>query len=340
MTDEAKSPAPEPPAEGSSPKMIDVQGMIRQASKRVSVDRLVQQGKRYINVLSKDKIDELINQAVKNIADKYRAIAAGIAGAAPIAAPEELQAEAKGEFNELLQTYQQTAKAKSDLELSKQALDAEIEEMRKDLEKQKALADGRVSEEAEKALIVGFKEFERELDKQVVKVFEKRKLILEESASPEAVAELKGVESAIRPIISRLVAAERERFQMAGGQSRETLMMEKRLEKLYAQIGALENALKTITSSKVYSNQQIQNVLRQLGLAQEDKNFEKKKEMLKFVLTANKDIRIQSKTLEDKGISLAKPQGYDEAIKSMPATPVESTPVAAPPSVTPTTPGS
>jgi len=66
--------------------MIDVQGMIRQASKRVSVDRLVQQGKRYINVLSKDKIDELINQAVKNIADKYRAIAAGIAGAGPVAA--------------------------------------------------------------------------------------------------------------------------------------------------------------------------------------------------------------------------------------------------------------
>ncbi|HEX7897851.1 MAG TPA: hypothetical protein VF950_08835 [Planctomycetota bacterium] len=338
MTDETKSPAPEPPAEGSSPKMIDVQGMIRQASKRVSVDRLVQQGKRYINVLSKDKIDELINQAVKNIADKYRAIAAGIAGAGPVAAPEELQAEAKGEFNELLQTYQQTAKAKSDLELSKQALDAEIEEMRKDLEKQKALADGRVSEEAEKALIVGFKEFERELDKQVVKVFEKRKLILEESASPEAVAELKGVESAIRPIISRLVAAERERFQMAGGQSRETLMMEKRLEKLYAQIGALEAALKTITSSKVYSNQQIQNVLRQLGLAQEDKNFEKKKEMLKFVLTANKDIRTQSKTLEEKGISLAKPQGLEEALKSMPATPVEPTPAAAPPP--PTTPGS
>ena len=334
MTDEPKSPAPEPPAEGSSPKMIDVQGMIRQASKRVSVDRLVQQGKRYINVLSKDKIDELINQAVKNIADKYRAIAAGIAGA-PAAAPEELQAEAKGEFNELLQTYQQTAKAKSDLEQSKQALDAEIEEMRKDLEKQKALADGRLSEEAEKALIVGFKEFERELDKQVVKVFDKRKLILQESESPEAIAELKGVESAIRPIIARLVAAERERFQMAGGQTRETLMMEKRLEKLYAQIGALENALKTITSSKVYSNQQIQNVLRQLGLAQEDKNFEKKKDMLKVVLSANKDIRLQAKSLEEKGITLAKPQGLEEALKSVPPTPVDPAPAASPPPATP-----
>lgn len=329
MTDEAKNP--EPPAEGASPKMIDVQGMIRQASKRVSVDRLVQQGKRYINVLSKDKIDELINQAVKNIADKYRAIAAGVA-AAPTA---DMAAESKAEFNELLQTYQSTAKAKSDLEQSKAALDAEVEEMRKDLEKQKALADGRLSEEAEKALIVGFKEFERELDKQVVKVFEKRKLILQESESPEAVAELKGVEGALRPIISRLVAAERERFQMAGGQSRETLMMEKRLEKLYAQIGALEAALKTITSSKVYSNQQIQNVLRQLGLAQEDKNYEKKREMLKVVLTANKTILAQAKTLSDQGISLAKPQGMDEALKAAPPPAPEPAPAAPP--TTPTT---
>lgn len=335
MTDDAKSP--EPPAEGANPKMIDVQGMIRQASKRVSVDRLVQQGKRYINVLSKDKIDELINQAVKNIADKYRAIAAGIAGA-PAAGTDDMAAESKAEFNELLQTYQSTAKAKSDLEQSKLALDAEVEEMRKDLEKQKALADGRLSEEAEKALIIGFKEFERELDKQVVKVFDKRKQILQESESPEAVAELKGVENAIRPIISRLVAAERERFQMAGGQSRETLMMEKRLEKLYAQIGALEAALKTITSSKVYSNQQIQNVLRQLGLAQEDKNYEKKRDMLKVVLTANKTILSQAKTLADQGISLAKPAGMDEALKNAPPPPPEPAAPAPAPPTTPTGP--
>ena len=329
MIDDANNPAEEPPAEGVAPKMIDVQGMIRQASRQVSVDDLVKKGRKTISMLSRGKIDELINQAVKNIADKYRAIAAGIAGAGAV--PEQhMEVEAKAEFNELLLTYQQTAKAKTDLEQSKEALDHELDELRKDLEKQKALADGRLSEEAEKALIVGFKEFERELDKQVVKVFDKRKLILQESETPEAVAELKGVENAIRPIISRLLAAERERFQMSGGQSRETAMMEKRLEKLYAQIGALENALKTITSSKVYSNQQIQNVLRQLGLAEEDKNFEKKRDMLKIVLTANKDIRQQAKSLEEKGITLAKPQGMDEALKAAPASP---------PVMNPTTPG-
>lgn len=287
--------------------MIDVKGMIRQASARVQVDQLVKQGKKYISLLSKERMEELINQAVKNIVDKYRAMAAGVTHV-PAA---QIEAESKQEFKELLTQYQQTAKAKTDLEQSKQALDSELDELRKDLEKQKALADGRLNEEAEKALIVGFKEFERELDKQVVKVFEKRKIILQEN-NPEAVAELKNVENAIRPIISRLVAAERERFAMSGGQSRETAMLEKRIEKLYAQIAAMENALRTISNSKLYSNQQIQNVLRQLGLANEDKNYEKKKEMLKIVLDVNKLIRKEGSELAAKGITLSNPQGAGE----------------------------
>ena len=284
--------------------MIDVKGMMRQASHRVNIDQLVKQGKKTISLLSKEKMEELINQAVKNIVDKYRAMAAGIAQV-PVG---QIEAESKAEFNELLQTYQQTAKAKSELESSKQALDGELDELRKDLEKQKALAEGRLSEEAEKALVIGFKEFERELDKQVVKVFEKRKAILAES-NPQEAPELKQVEAVIRPIIARLVAAERERFAMSGGQSREIAMLEKRIEKLYAQIAAMENALKTISNSKLYSNQQIQNLLRQLGLAQEDKNYEKKREMLKVVLDVNKLIRKDAADLHSKGITLSSPQG-------------------------------
>jgi len=217
-----------------------------------------------------------------------------------------------------MQTYQQTAKAKTDLEMSKQLLDGELDELRKDLQKQKDLADGRLSEEAEKALVIGFKEFERELDKQVVKVFEKRKTILQQT-NPEQVPELKEVENVIRPIIARLVAAERERFQMAGGQSRETQLLEKRIEKLYAQINAMETALRTISQSKVYSNQQINNVLRQLGLTNEDKNAEKKKEMLKFVLDANKGINKDGAALAAKGITLANPTGLADALKAAPA---------------------
>jgi hypothetical protein len=318
------TPDPRPPA---GAKMIDVKGMIRQASARVQVDQLVKQGKKYISLLSKEKMEELINQAVRNIVDKYRAMAAGVAQV-PVA---QIEAESKQEFNELLSQYQQTAKAKSELESSKQSLDVELDELRKDLEKQKALADGRLNEEAEKALIVGFKEFERELDKQVVKVFEKRKVILQEN-NPEGLAELKNVENAIRPIIAKLVAAERERFAMSGGQARETIMLEKRIEKLYQQIATMENALRTISNSKLYSNQQIQNLMRQLGLANEDKNYEKKKEMLKVVLDVNKLIRKEGGELAAKGITLSNPQGAGEgpSVASVIAAMKNATPAAAP----------
>src|SRR5438477_9561791 len=124
MTDNPEAP-PKPPVppegEGSRPssKMIDVKGMMRQASQRVNIDQLVKQGKKYISLLSKEKMEELINQAVKNIVDKYRAMAAGVAQV-PVA---QIEAESKQEFSELLTQYQQTAKAKTDLESSKQALD-------------------------------------------------------------------------------------------------------------------------------------------------------------------------------------------------------------------------
>jgi len=327
MSDNPADPSkPSVPPEGASPprpqqKMIDVKGMIRQASARVNINELVKQGRKTISVLSKERMEEMINQAVRNIVDKYRAMAAGVTQV-PV---EQIQAETKDEFNELMQTYQQTAKAKSDLEMSKQLLDGELDELRKDLQKQKDLAEGRLSEEAEKALVIGFKEFERELDKQVVKVFEKRKTILQET-NPDQVPELKEVENVIRPIIARLVAAERERFQMAGGQSRETQLLEKRIEKLYAQINAMETALRTISQSKVYSNQQINNVLRQLGLTNEDKNAEKKKEMLKFVLDANKGINKDGAALAAKGITLANPTGLADALKSAPAAPVAEPP--------------
>ena len=57
-------------------RMIDVEGMIRQASTRVSVDQLVKKGKKFIHVLSREKINELINRSVTTIVDKHRITAA------------------------------------------------------------------------------------------------------------------------------------------------------------------------------------------------------------------------------------------------------------------------
>ncbi len=301
MVDEPTPPsAPEekPPEEGAASRrgrMIDVQGMIKQASSRVRVDQLVKQGKKYISMLSRERVDELINQSVRTIVDKYRALAAGISGV-PVS---QIEDESRQEFNELLQQYQEASKAKQELETSKTGLDQEIQDLRKDLERQRALADGRLSEEIEKALIIGFKEFERELERIVVGVFSRRKMIIEAENGPEAAAELAKVEEVLRRIIARLVAAERERYT-TGGRDREIALLEKRIEKLHAHTSAMENALRTLSSSKLYSNQQLQNVLRQLGLAPEDKNIEKKREMLKIVLEQNLDLRRRFREMEEK----------------------------------------
>ncbi|MBI2899607.1 MAG: hypothetical protein HYY17_05440 [Planctomycetes bacterium] len=296
MADQPTPGQPSAPKPERETRMIDVRGMIKQASTRVHVDQLVKKGTKYLSLLSKEKIDELINQAVKNIVDKYRAVAAGVADIPS----ETLQGEAKQEFNELLSQYQATNKAKNELELTRTNLDQELGELRKELAQQKEVASGKAMEQAEHALVVGFKEFERELDKIVLRVFEKRKLILEQGEDPQAIAELDQIKEKLRAMIQELVKLERYRFTLTGSDSRDMqiAMLEKRIEKLYEQIQAMETALKTISNSKLYSNQQLQNLLRQLGLWTEDRYYEKKRELVKIVLQQNLDLRKKFKELE------------------------------------------
>jgi len=59
--------------------------------------------------------------------------------------------------------------------------------------------------------------------------------------------------------------------------------------------------------TKAFSNQHVQNVLRQLGLVEDDPNFAKKRDMLKFVLDANRDLKVQAADLARRGITLASP---------------------------------
>lgn len=281
--------------QGQGDDRIDVRGMIKQASTRIRVDQLVKKGTKYLSLLSKRKIDELVNQSVQNIIQKHRAVTSGVA-------PETLEKESKEEFNELLTEFKKTSEAKNQLAQTKESLDIELDELLKELDKQRGVTDGKLTEDAEKALVLGFKEFEIELEKLVVGVFDRRKLILENSETPEAVAEMGEIQSRLQAMISKLVGLERERFMTEGGYSRdrEIELLERRIAKLHEQIASMEKALKTITNSKVYSNTQIQNVLRQCGLYEEDKNYEKKKEMVKVLLTQNLDLIKQFNKIEPK----------------------------------------
>jgi lipopolysaccharide biosynthesis regulator YciM len=284
--------------------MIDVEGMLRQASTRVRVDHLIKKGKTYIQVLSREKIDELINRSVRTIVAKHRVTAAH----RHAASAAQIEMESKAEFQELLQQYQQTADAKSAVENSKRVLEEEHEEIRFELVpdrgQKEAPKRGDRRTEANGAL----EDFIRTLDKQVLRMFAVRKIILERSASPEAIAELSQVEDLLRTMLAKIFESERERFTAPAGDARELAMLRKRMDKLTAYIATLEAALKTLSTAKTFSNQQVQNLLRDLGLAPDDKNFEKKKEMLKVVLSATQGIRKKARELAARGITLDAPE--------------------------------
>ncbi len=129
-------------------RWIDVAGMIRQASTSVKLGELLKSGKKDIHLLSREKIDELISRAVRNFVDKSRAAA----GAAPASRTGD---GTKPQFDDLLTQQRETAQAGDDLALSKVALDAQLQDLRDDLAQQKALADGRLPEDVERAMIEG-----------------------------------------------------------------------------------------------------------------------------------------------------------------------------------------
>lgn len=138
---------PSEPQDGA--RMIDVAGMLRQASTLVSVGQLVKNGKKDIHLLSRRKIDELICRALKNIVAKYRA--AGVLED-PVS-PEQIEEDSRREFSDLLSQHQETAKAGEDFAQSKLALDAMLRDLRTDLAQQRVLADGRLPAEIERVAL-------------------------------------------------------------------------------------------------------------------------------------------------------------------------------------------
>jgi hypothetical protein len=98
-------PEEEPTIQAPRHRVLDIRGMIRQASHRVNVLRLLASGRGNVNLLSGDKIDDLINRAVQNITDRHRL---GAAPSGPVA-QSQMVAEARKEFDSLLAQYLRSA---------------------------------------------------------------------------------------------------------------------------------------------------------------------------------------------------------------------------------------
>ncbi len=285
----------EPKPESS--QMIDVRRALLQSSSRVQVAQLAKQGRKTISLLSKERIADLIDHALRQLVDRYRAVAA------PVPVDPRTAAD---NVKELLQQFQETAQARADLEVSRQVIHDELDVLRRQIAEEKAAAEGRLEEELEGTRMLGSPEFDRHLSGIVARVFENRRTAIAATEPPEALDDLKHLQPRLEEIVLRVVREERVKYRARRGVDvRETVLLEKRIEKLYSQLAALENALKMISGSKLQNNQQVLNALRQLGLLNEDKNYEKKKEMLKIVLDTNKVIRKDAHELEARGISLS-----------------------------------
>ena len=278
-------------------RMIDVRHALLQSSSRVQVAQLAKQGKKTISLLSKERMADLIDQALRHLVDRYRAV-----GPDPAPAKDP-------SVRELVQQFQATEQAKTDLEVSRQVIHDELDVLRRQIAEEKALAEGRLDAAVESAQLLGSPEFDRHLKTIIARVFENRRTHLAPTTDPAALKELDALRPPMQDLVLRVVKEEREKHRArTGGGNKQISMLEKRIEKLYTQLAALENALKMISSSKLSGNQQLQNALRELGLLNEDKYFEKKREMLKIVLDTNKVIRRDARDLEAKGITLSSPR--------------------------------
>jgi hypothetical protein len=95
----------DPVIETRRSRVLDIRGMLSQASTRVPLGRLLRWSRKAVNLLSRDKIDDLINRAVRTIVDKYRVV-----DLSSTTVPQaQIAAEARQEFDSLLAQYLRSA---------------------------------------------------------------------------------------------------------------------------------------------------------------------------------------------------------------------------------------
>src|SRR5690348_412777 len=81
-------------------RVLDINGLIQQASTKVPFGRLLKMRKKAVHLLSRGKIDDLINRAVRNIVDRYKGERNFLS-----VPQSQIEAETRQEFDQLLSAY-------------------------------------------------------------------------------------------------------------------------------------------------------------------------------------------------------------------------------------------
>jgi tetratricopeptide (TPR) repeat protein len=295
--------APPPPSSDAS-RSIDVRRVLAAASSRASLDQLTSQGRTTVSLVSKARIGELLNRAIRDLVE-HSLDEARKRKTQPDAPVEKSAYES---LQELIKEVESTNQAKAELESSRQSLLLELGELRDALAREKRRAEEEHEDALDRSPFLGVADFDRHLATIITRVCESQIPPPDVGKPPGFQKEWEQLEKLIRQRVLAVVKEERARCRAPVRDNKELWKMERRVEKLYTELDALEHALKLISSSKVPNNLLVLTALRQLGILPEDKNFEKKREMLKVVLDSNQQIRRSSRELEARGISLSRPR--------------------------------
>jgi hypothetical protein len=261
-----------------------------------------------IAIVSKSRIAELITRAVGDLVERTR-VEEG-----PRREREEkaaAQAEEAASFYErlaeLARDVELSARAREELESSRRSLLGEIDELRREIVRETARAAEKREDALDRSDYLGVADFDRMLAAIVSEVCRARNPGPDNGRPSAHAKESERLEAMLRDLVLRVAGEERARVRAPIPHLQNLWRTEKRVEKLYAQLDALERALRLVSSSKVQNHPTVQAALRELGLVSDDKYHEKKQEMLKVVLDNNRDIRRRHRDLAARGITLSSP---------------------------------
>ncbi|HEV3027581.1 MAG TPA: hypothetical protein VG457_08420, partial [Planctomycetota bacterium] len=100
---------PRPVVPKKRTRVVDVPGLIRQASQKIRIKELLRMGKKDITLLSREKIEDLINRSVKAAVEKL-----GVKGVVSDADLARIQSDSRVQFAELLRKAKFTANVSDD----------------------------------------------------------------------------------------------------------------------------------------------------------------------------------------------------------------------------------
>jgi hypothetical protein len=287
---------------------VDVRQALHDASRRLSLSELARGGPGTISVVSKARIAELINRAVCELVERTREEEAPRRERAERAAARA--EEARGFYErlaELAREVELSSRAREELEATRCSLLEEIGALRGEIERETARAAEKREDALDRSEYLGVTDFDRRLATIVAEACRARDPGPGEGSPAAHRKDADRLETLLRELVLRVTREERARLRAPLSPTQGLWKSEKRVEKLYSQLDALERALRLVSSSKVQNHPTVQAALRELGLVSDDKYHEKKQEMLKVVLDNNREIRRRHRDLAARGITLSSP---------------------------------